>query len=237
LNISGCTLSLSKACRRCGWVLDRSYFDVKRRECRNCRVTKKRPAAKQRRADNPEHARAIARAWRKANPDKLKASLKKWAGENRAYINETERKRRETNPNYSRDRSAAARKWRENNPGLARERAVAYNKAHAAYKRAWKKANLSKCTPSIERRRARLAGAKGSYTAAQWKRLKEFHGGICLCCGVHESVSKLTVDHVLPLSKGGSDFITNIQPLCGSCNSSKRDKHIDYRQICLLEIA
>jgi len=36
-------------------------------------------------------------------------------------------------------------------------------------------------------------------------------------------------DHVLPVSKGGTSYISNIQPLCQPCNSGKKDKHIDYR--------
>jgi hypothetical protein len=80
-------------------------------------------------------------------------------------------------------------------------------------------------------------GAEGNCTGAQWTMLKEFYGNMCLCCGIHDSVSRLTMDHVIPLSKGGSNYVTNIQPLCKSCNCKKRDKHIDYRQVCLLESA
>lgn len=48
----------------------------------------------------------------------------------------------------------------------------------------------------------------------------------CLRCG---STSSLTVDHVLPLSKGGGSEFLNLQCLCRSCNSTKSAKVIDYR--------
>ena len=31
----------------------------------------------------------------------------------------------------------------------------------------------------------------------------------------------MTVDHVVPQSKGGTDHMTNLQLLCGACNSMK----------------
>ena len=46
-------------------------------------------------------------------------------------------------------------------------------------------------------------------------------------CGVYRGQypdMKLTRDHVIPLTKKGTNFITNIQPLCRSCNSSKGNR-------------
>lgn len=43
----------------------------------------------------------------------------------------------------------------------------------------------------------------------------------CVNC---ESYKDLTVDHIYPVSKGGSDEIDNLQTLCRSCNSKKGTK-------------
>lgn len=69
----------------------------------------------------------------------------------------------------------------------------------------------------------------GSHTKGDWEKLKKQYGYKCLKCGEKEPNIKLTEDHVVPLYKGGKDDISNIQPLCGKCNSSKNITVVDYR--------
>lgn len=118
----------------------------------------------------------------------------------------------QANPEKHRESS---RRWILNNPERSRDSV-----------RQWQKANPEKVTAKENRRRTRETQAGGSYTAAEFKALCKQYNGRCACCG---KKAKLTADHVIPVSVGGSSDISNIQGLCKSCNSSKGTKTVDYR--------
>lgn len=56
----------------------------------------------------------------------------------------------------------------------------------------------------------------------------ERDGHRCLKCGTEEDLS---IDHVVPLSKGGDNDVDNLQTLCKTCNSSKGGSTKDYRKL------
>lgn len=91
---------------------------------------------------------------------------------------------------------------------------VSQTEAH----RRWKKKNPERMAFLKACRYAREKGAKGSHTFDQWKLLKIKFRHKCAICFQYKPLTK---DHVIPLSKGGSDNIENIQPLCRNCNSKK----------------
>ena len=82
--------------------------------------------------------------------------------------------------------------------------------------------------------KARKRNAIGKFTSAEWVELLERCNYSCLRCGV--TGVTLAADHIVPLKKGGTNFISNIQPLCKSCNSSKNVSIMDYRPSWLVQL-
>jgi 5-methylcytosine-specific restriction endonuclease McrA len=129
---------------------------------------------------------------------------------------------------YGRKRSAQQRK---KHPELHRAQQRKHYNKHKVDVRArqaeWQRNNPENRAAANARRFTRKTQAGGSYTVAEWETLCRKYHNKCVCCGKKK---KLTPDHVVPVSKGGSSNIENIQPLCGPCNSSKKDKTIDFRR-------
>ena len=89
----------------------------------------------------------------------------------------------------------------------------------------WKGGYENKLKKNMERYLAKK-NVGGSHTLGDWQTLKAQYNWTCPACLKKEPNIVLTEDHIIPISRGGSDNIENIQPLCRSCNSSKYNKII-----------
>jgi hypothetical protein len=69
-------------------------------------------------------------------------------------------------------------------------------------------------------RRARRDGAEGSHTLQELSALRQQQDNKCACCGI-ELDDTAHVDHRIPLARGGTNYISNLQWLCAFCNVSK----------------
>ena len=85
---------------------------------------------------------------------------------------------------------------------------------------------------ALERRRSRKMSdrRKSLFRSDEsWSRVKKIFMNTCPSCKLSEPEVRLEIDHIRPLSRGGSDDLDNIQVLCGRCNMRKFTKDIDFR--------
>jgi len=78
----------------------------------------------------------------------------------------------------------------------------------------------------LRRQRVRQAKSSGTHTDAEWVAMLSACGNRCVGCGRQDDLEK---DHILPISRGGSDAIENLQPLCKSCNAGRDGNPKDMR--------
>ena len=53
-----------------------------------------------------------------------------------------------------------------------------------------------------------------------WK--QKIGSGVCHYCGGHFPGDTLTMDHIVPIARGGKSTWGNLVPSCKSCNSNKK---------------
>ncbi len=198
--------------------------------------TKQYAAARKWQKSHPEHYRALVRAsYQRRNPGaKTRVQLK---AEREALALRTEKsctRCKITKPMADfgpSKKSADGRKWRcrECERVQAREHYKRDPSKAAEPVKRWQKLHRVHLRHTSQQRRAAKRGLPGSHTLQEWKDLCAKFKNRCVRCGVH---GKLTRDHVIPITDPRSSHdISNIQPLCYSCNSSKGNRHAaDYRK-------
>lgn len=160
-------------------------------------------------------ASAYHRSRREADPEGDSRRSKQRRLDNPERVREEDRRR------YARDREKRLAEMREHyarNSDRIKKRNLAYSAANPEVGRR-----------ALHKRRAR-ARANGVFkvTNRDIQRLFQRHNHQCFYCG---KSGDLTIDHVIPLVRGGRQSIGNLIPACTSCNCSKKSRTIvEWRQ-------
>lgn len=124
-------------------------------------------------------------------------------------------------------RAAKTRAWTAANPGYASawqksnpKRVAVYNAEARAKRPSWHLTYPETAAAMNQRRRARLRGAQGHASPEQIAGRVAYYGGKCwLCSDPYDAL-----DHIKPLSRGGSNWPSNLRPICTPCNLAKGAK-------------
>lgn len=176
---------------------------------------------------NNDKVKAYQKAYYKANSEKIKVRRKARYKANREKEREWGRAYYKANKEIRKARSQA---WTQVNPEKIKRRSKLYHVAHKekvnAQSRAWRKANLEK---TREYKRKHRALKYQTYAEPiNEKRVFIRDGWICQIC--HKKVNKRlkypnpmssSLDHIIPLSTGGTHTYDNVQLAHLICNSSK----------------
>lgn len=149
--------------------------------------------------------------WYHENKEKVAAQTKEWQANNADRVKELNRAR-EAKP----ETKARRRQWERDNPEKMAEK-----------HRRWRHSHPSAVKLLVYRRRQLQKDAPGTFTEEQLQARIDFYGRRCYLCGCDwdalDSFDQ-TIDHILPLSKGGTNWPANLAPACRSCNSKKHNK-------------
>lgn len=180
------------------------------------------------RIKNRERIAIVQRAYRKRNKERIAARAKTYRIEHADKIAAKDREYRQT---HKEERAATDKAWYKANRERLAARNKVYRDSHKEETRVYDKARRAQYpaqTVELDRKNSlRKRGVELGHTPAEWETMLIRFGYLCLCCG--RSTDDIHRDHVVPISKGGTDEIANIQPLCNVCNSRKSNKIIDYR--------
>lgn len=121
-----------------------------------------------------------------------------------------------SDPAHREHNRVASLQYRHAHIDQCRENSLRWNRDHR------EAFNLA-CRAAQHKRRLRKTGGNGSHTKADIEAQYARQRGRCYWCGT-PTRKNYHIDHVIPLSRGGSNGPENIVVACPPCNYQKHDK-------------
>lgn len=161
--------------------------------------------------------------WYRDNREQVIAKVRAYAEEHRAEISERGKRYAAANPEK---RAANMKRWNAANRERRREYSREWHNAHPGamkgYVRKWYVRNAARVMDKGRRRRAMLRGVTVEHV--ELTVLVERDRGRCGVCGLPVRAADASVDHILPVSKGGAHSYANTRLAHLRCNKVRGNR-------------
>lgn len=167
-------------------------------------------------------------AYRAANAESIAIKCREYQDRNRESIAAQKRKYNAENAAEIAEQTRAYRD--KNRSEIAAQKSAHYSKNKESISLRLKKyyeSNREMFSAHGRARKARKKNAEGRHSASEVVVIFEKQRGLCANCKAALLMSgkqKYHVDHIMPLAKGGSNWPSNLQCLCPTCNLKKNAK-------------
>lgn len=230
----------TKVCRKCKVEYPRSteYFfrDSRARDgllscCKPCMAEYKRQYYRK----NKQSIAEYNNRYRIANRERLAKAQKEWNRNNADH-------KRQWHKNNHKKVAAQHKLWNEAHPGKMAEYKYEYylrNREKIACRRRETREHTNEmrrqrykrnerlrdyCRAARQLRRARKLEAEGSFTTKDMRHQYKAQKGKCWWCSRPIAWEEHHNDHLIPLSRGGTNWPNNMVVSCAQCNLSKNNK-------------
>lgn len=166
-----------------------------------------------------EDRREWQRAWRLRNRDSHLAARRNYAERNKEKMREQARAGYQRFHKMNLLRRAKYRATHQEKENAARRKRYAQDpQKDIQTSKAWFDNHPGAHTIYARQRRQLQAGLPNTLTSEEWANIVASYRYRCVYC---QKQCKMTLDHIIPVSKGGGTTAHNIVPACKSCNSKK----------------
>ena len=224
-----------KQCNKCGeWLVASKVNFYKHKKCKyeletRCKKCRKK-YSKQYYEDNKETINEYSKQYYEDNKETIVECGKKYYKQNKEAISQRHKQYYEKNKKVIKEYS---KQYKKQNKEAIKEYIKQYREQNKEvikeYKKQYRQSPQGQVVKfnSSNRRRAKKQNQGNGITKEQWMECMSFFNWRCAYSG--ELVSKQetrTIDHIVPINKGGCNEIWNVVPAYRNYNSSKQDKDL-----------
>lgn len=197
-----------KVCSKCKRILVANNSNFHRIKGGKYGLNSVCKACKKKYVESNESYKEYQKQWHKENVSRYKEYRNNWRKENEPHLKEHQKK-------YQKEYQ---KEWYKKNKEEKKK-----------YVKQWREENSEKVFNYNNKRRQREENQGNGITKEQWLEMMEFFDWKCAYSGeyIGNNSELRTIDHIIPLSKGGLNEPWNCVPMCRSYNISKHVENME----------